>query len=122
MELSSGPQLTNGRRVVRAFAVLVFATGLALSAARVVGTRFEPILVVPAVLAVLVGWLVSHLDIVPRVAALVVAFVASGLVVAYASDGTANSFTRGLLELFAMALLYIFPGIGMWLPGYLYGR
>ncbi len=98
MELSSGPQLTNGRRVVRAFAVLVFATGLALSAARVVGTRFEPILVVPAVLAVLVGWLVSHLDIVPRVAALVVAFVASGLVVAYASDGTANSFTRGLLD------------------------
>ncbi len=98
MELSSGPQLTNGRRVVRAFAVLVFATGLALSAARVVGTRFEPILVVPAVLAVLVGWLVSHLNIVPRVAALVAAFVASGLVVAYASDGTANSFTRGLLD------------------------
>jgi TRAP-type mannitol/chloroaromatic compound transport system permease large subunit len=27
-----------------------------------------------------------------------------------------------VIVLFAMALLYIFPGIGMWLPGYLYGR
>ncbi|MEY2581751.1 MAG: hypothetical protein QOE09_1600 [Ilumatobacteraceae bacterium] len=98
MELTSGPPLTNGRRVVRAFAVLVFAFGLALSGARVVGTRFEPILFVPAVLAVLVGWLVSRLHIVARVAALLVAFIASGLIVAYASDGTANSFTRGLVD------------------------
>ena len=27
-----------------------------------------------------------------------------------------------VIVLFAMALLYIFPGIGMWLPSYLYGR
>ncbi|MGQ0486635.1 MAG: TRAP transporter large permease [Hyphomicrobiales bacterium] len=26
------------------------------------------------------------------------------------------------IVVFAMVLLYIFPGIGMWLPGYLYGR
>jgi hexulose-6-phosphate isomerase len=49
MELAPGPALTNGRRVVRALAVLAFATGLALSGARVVGTRFEPVLLVPAV-------------------------------------------------------------------------
>jgi tripartite ATP-independent transporter DctM subunit len=27
-----------------------------------------------------------------------------------------------VIVLFAMVLLYVFPGIGMWLPGYLYGR
>ena len=98
MELSGGPPLTNGRRVVRALAVLVFAAGLALSGARVVGTRFEPILMIPAILAVLVGWLVSRLHIVARVATLAVTFVASGILVAYAADGTANSFSRGLID------------------------
>jgi TRAP-type mannitol/chloroaromatic compound transport system permease large subunit len=26
------------------------------------------------------------------------------------------------IVVFAMVLLYMFPSIGMWLPGYLYGR
>jgi TRAP-type mannitol/chloroaromatic compound transport system permease large subunit len=26
------------------------------------------------------------------------------------------------IQVFALALLYIFPGIGMWLPGVLYGN
>ena len=98
MELSASPPLTNGRRVVRALAVFVFAGGLALSGARVVGTRFEPILMVPAVLAVVVGWLVSRLHLVARVAALTITFVVSGILVAYAADGTADSFSRGLLD------------------------
>ncbi len=98
MELTAGPGLTNGRRLVRALAVLVFAVGLALSGARVVGTRFEPILVLPAVLAVLVGWLLSRLPLVVRAIAQAMAFVGSGLLVAYAADGTASSFVRGLFD------------------------
>jgi Transglutaminase-like superfamily/TgpA N-terminal domain len=98
VELTRGPSLTNGRRFVRALAVLVFASGLALSGARVVGTRFEPIMFVPAVLAVLVGWLMSRLHVVARIIGHAVAFVASGLIVAYAADGTTSSFTRGLLD------------------------
>jgi hypothetical protein len=98
MELSAGPGLTNGRRLVRALAVLAFAGGLALSGARVVGTRFEPILLVPAVLAVFVGWLVSRFHIVVRAIALGAAFIGSGLLVAYLSDGKFTSFTHGLLD------------------------
>jgi Transglutaminase-like superfamily/TgpA N-terminal domain len=98
VELSAGPGLTNGRRFVRALAVLLFAGGLALSGARVVGTRLEPILLVPAVLAVLVGWLVSRLHIVARAIVLLVAFIGSGLLVAYLSDGKLTSFTNGLLD------------------------
>src|SRR4051812_31548246 len=98
VELNDGPPLTNGRRLVRALAVFVFAVGLALSGARVVGTRFEPVLFIPAGLAVLVGWLVCRRHVVLRVAALVAAFVVSGLAVAYASGGTADSFIRGLRD------------------------
>ena len=98
MELVATPSLTNGRRVVRCLAVLVFAAGLALSGARVVGTRFEPILFIPVALAVFVGWLVSRLHIVGRIIALAAAFIGSGLLVAYASDGTSKSFVRGLLD------------------------
>jgi transglutaminase-like putative cysteine protease len=98
VELTPGPSLTNGRRIVRALAVLVFACGLSLSAARVVGTRVEPILFIPAVLAVLVGWLMSRMHIVARVLGQLTGFVVSGLLVAYAAEGTAASFGRGLLD------------------------
>ncbi|HEX3089658.1 MAG TPA: transglutaminase domain-containing protein [Ilumatobacteraceae bacterium] len=97
MELNS-PPLMNGRRVVRALAVLVFACGLSLSAARVVGTRFEPLFFIPAGLAVLLGWLMSRMHIVARVLGQVAGFVASGIAVAYASGGTTGSFLRGLLD------------------------
>lgn len=98
MELAAGPGLTNGRRLVRAFAVMVFATGLALSGARVVGTRFEPILLVPAGLAVLTGWLLSRRHLVVRVAGQALAFVGSGIFVTYAADGTPSDFGNGLLD------------------------
>ncbi len=98
MELTPGPGLTNGRRIVRALAVLVFACGLSLSAARVVGTRVEPILFIPAGLAVLVGWSMSRMRIVARVLGQLAGFVASGLLVAYAAEGTAASFVRGLVD------------------------
>ncbi|MEP7203182.1 MAG: transglutaminaseTgpA domain-containing protein [Ilumatobacteraceae bacterium] len=98
MELAPGPRLTNGRRVARTFAVLVFSVGLALSAARVVGTRFEPIFLIPAAAAVFVGWLLSRVNVVARVAAYIVAFAGSCLAVAYVSDGTARSVTDGLID------------------------
>ena len=98
MELAPGPGLTNGRRLVRAIAVLVFAAGLSLSAARVVGTRLEPILLVPGVLAVFVGWLLARLPILIRALGQAVAFVGSGMCVAYASNGTAADFVKGLLN------------------------
>lgn len=98
MELDRGAELSNGRRVVRALAVGVFAIGLSLSGARVVGTRFEPLLVVPAVVAVGIGWLVSRLAMIPRVIAHVAGFVISGLIVAYAAGGTASDFGHGLLD------------------------
>ncbi len=98
MELARGPRLTNGRRLVRALAVLVFACGLALSGARVVGTRFEPILLIPAAAAVLVGWLLARLPLIARAAGQVVAFVGCGLLVAYLADGTSADFVRGLLD------------------------
>ena len=97
MELT-GPGLTNGRRIVRALAVFVFAAGLALSGATVVGSNIEPVLFIPAGLAVVIGWLVYRQHIVVRFAAQVAGFVASGMAVAYASGGTAKSFTRGLLD------------------------
>ena len=98
MELRPGPRLTNGRRIVRAVAVAVFACGLALSGARVVGTRFEPSLFVPAVLAVLAGWVLARLHIVARVAGLAATFVVAEVLVAYASEGTLASLGRGLLD------------------------
>ncbi|MGZ4767149.1 MAG: transglutaminase-like domain-containing protein [Ilumatobacteraceae bacterium] len=98
MELAPGPGLTNGRRLVRAVAVLVFAIGLAISGARVVGTRFEPVLLVPAVLAVLVGWVTSRLPLIARGIGQVVVFVGAGISVAYASDGTVADFGHGLLD------------------------
>jgi transglutaminase-like putative cysteine protease len=98
VELTHSPSLGNGRRVVRALAVLVFACGLALSGARVVGTRVEPILFIPAGLAVLVGWLTSRINVVARVIGQAIAFVGSGLIVAYAAEGTTTSFTRGLVD------------------------
>ena len=98
MELGRGPRLTNGRRVVRALAVWIFACGLALSGARVVGTRFEPILLIPATVAVLVGWLLARLPVIARVVGHVVGFVGCGLLVAYLADGTSAKFVRGLLD------------------------
>ena len=98
MELVHAPNLTNGRRVVRAFAVLVFAVGLALSGARVVGTRLEPILLLPAVIAVLTGWLLYRFHLIARALSQAVAFVGSGVLVAYASDGTTSSLGKGLLD------------------------
>lgn len=98
MELVAEPSVTSGRRIVRALAVLMFAAGLALSGARVVGTRFEPILFIPAAMAVLVGWLASRLHIIGRALCFGVAFVGSGLLVAFVADGTTTSFTRGLLD------------------------
>ena len=98
MELVHTPGLTNGRRVVRAFAVLVFAVGLALSGARVVGTRFEPILLIPAVLAVSTGWLLSRSHLVARALSQAVVFAGSAVLVAYVSDGTSSSVVKGLLE------------------------
>ena len=97
------PRLANGRRIVRASAVMVFGTGLALSGARVVGTRLEPILLVPVLVASLVGWLTARLTMVARVACQVVAFVGSGMIVTYASDGTAADFAHGLLARAASA-------------------
>jgi len=84
--------------LVRALAALVFAGGLALSAARVVGTRFEPILLIPAGTAVLFGWLMSRLHVVARVAGFIVVFYASIFAVAHASDGTTRSVIDGLLD------------------------
>jgi transglutaminase-like putative cysteine protease len=98
VELRPGPRLTNGRRVVRTGAVAVFACGLALSGARVVGTRLEPILFVPAVLAVLVGWLLARMRIVVRVVGFAATFVVADVLVAYASEGTLASLGRGLLD------------------------
>jgi hypothetical protein len=97
MELAPGP-ITNGRRLVRAVAVLVFATGLALSGARVLGTRFEPVLLLPGVLAVFVGWAMSRLPFVARVIGQLLMFVGSGIAVAYAADGTSADFSHGLLD------------------------
>ena len=94
----AGAGLTNGRRLVRALAVLVFGIGLSLSAARAVGTRLEPLLVVPAVLGVFAGWLVSRYALIPRVAAHVAAFVASGLIVASGANGKPGDFWHGLLD------------------------
>ncbi|HEX2782381.1 MAG TPA: transglutaminase-like domain-containing protein [Ilumatobacteraceae bacterium] len=98
MELGRVPALLNGRRLVRALAVLIFATGLALSGARAVGTRFEPVLLIPGLLAVLVGWSMARLHILVRALGQAVVFVGSGLWVAYASDGTAADLGRGLLD------------------------
>jgi hypothetical protein len=98
MELVRTPSLTNGRRVVRALAVLVFAVGLSLSGARVVGTRLEPILLVPAFIAVFTGWLLSRFHLIARAIGQLAAFVGSGLLVAYASDGTTSSLGKGLLD------------------------
>ena len=98
MELIAGPSLTNGRRVARALAVLVFACGLSLSAARVVGTRAEPLFFIPAGVAVLIGWLMSRMHIIARVLGQLVGFIASGVLVAYGSGGTSGSFGRGLLD------------------------
>jgi transglutaminase-like putative cysteine protease len=92
------PALLNGRRLVRALAVLVFATGLALSGARAVGTRFEPVLLIPGLLTVLVGWSMARLHILLRILGQAAMFVGSGLCVAYASDGTAADLGRGLLD------------------------
>ncbi|MEO8267795.1 MAG: transglutaminase domain-containing protein [Ilumatobacteraceae bacterium] len=98
MELVHTPGLTNGRRVVRALAVLVFAVGLALSGARVVGTRLEPILLIPAVLAVFTGWLLSRVHFVARAFSQAAAFFGSAVLVAYASDGSTSSVGKGLLD------------------------
>jgi protein-glutamine gamma-glutamyltransferase len=98
VELTPGPPLTNGRRIVRVAAVTVFAFGLALSGARVVGTRFEPTLFVPAVFAVLAGWLLARLHVLARVAGFLAAFVAAEVLVAYATEGTLASLGRGLLD------------------------
>ena len=92
------PALLNGRRLVRAAAVFVFATGLALSGARAVGTRFEPVLLIPAFLAVVVGWSTARLHILVRALCQAVVFVGSGMCVAYASDGKAADLGRGLLD------------------------
>ncbi len=92
------PALLNGRRLARAAAVFVFATGLALSGARAVGTRLEPVLLIPGFLAVLVGWSMARLNLLVRALGQVVVFVGSGLCVAYASDGTAADLGRGLLD------------------------
>jgi transglutaminase TgpA-like protein/transglutaminase superfamily protein len=98
MALAAGPGLTNGRRVVRAVAVMAFGAGLGLGGARVVGTRLEPILLAPVLLAAVTGWLMARLTVVVRVIGQVVAFVGSGLMVAYASGGTAVDFGHGLFE------------------------
>ncbi|MEA3185381.1 MAG: hypothetical protein QOJ74_1858 [Ilumatobacteraceae bacterium] len=98
MELTAGPGITNGRRVVRALAVLVFASGLALSGARVVGTRLEPVLLLPGALAVLVGWLLARLPLLARVVAHAVVFVGTELCVAYVANGTAADVGRGLRD------------------------
>ena len=74
MELGAGPSMTNGRRSVRALAVLVFGVGLALSAARVLGTRFEPVLLIPVGIAVVVGWILTPLHLVARASGQVVSF------------------------------------------------
>jgi hypothetical protein len=63
-----------------------------------VGSNIEPVLFIPAGLAVVIGWLVSRQHVVVRFGAQVAGFVASGMAVAYASGGTAKSFTRGLLD------------------------
>jgi transglutaminase-like putative cysteine protease len=98
VELTDDPALTNGRRIVRALAVFTFAAGLALSGARVVGTRFEPIFFVPAGVAVLVGWLLSRVHVIGRIAVLALAFVGSCVAVAYLADGSLSSFGRGLVD------------------------
>ena len=98
MELGTGPGMTNGRRTVRALAVLVFGVGLALSAARVVGTRFEPVLLIPVGVALLVGWILTPQHLVARVIGQAVAFAGTCLLVSYLSDGTAADAGRGLLD------------------------
>ena len=90
--------MTNGRRSVRALAVFVFGVGLALSSARVVGTRFEPILVIPVVLAIAVGWILTPLHGITRAIGQVVTFAGTCVVVAYLSNGTAADAGRGLLD------------------------
>ena len=98
MELGTGPGMTNGRRTVRALAVLVFGVGLALSAARVVGTRFEPVLLIPVGVALLVGWILTPQHLVARVMGQAVAFAGTCVLVSYLSDGTAADAGRGLLD------------------------
>ena len=90
--------MTNGRRIVRALAVLVFGVGLALSAARVVGTRFEPVLLIPVATAVLVGWTLTPLHLVARAIGQAVAFAGTCVLVAYLSDGKAADAGHGLLD------------------------
>ena len=98
MELGAGPSMTNGRRSVRALAVLAFGVGLALSAARVLGTRFEPVLLIPVGIAVVVGWILTPLHLVARAIGQVVSFAGTCVLVAYLSDGTAGDAGRGLLD------------------------
>ncbi|MEY2524863.1 MAG: hypothetical protein QOJ66_3428, partial [Ilumatobacteraceae bacterium] len=90
--------MTNGRRSVRAIAVMAFGVGLALSAARVVGTRFEPVFLIPVGLAVAVGWILTPLHIVTRTIGQAVTFAVMCLLVAYLSNGTAADAGRGLLD------------------------
>ncbi|HVE19530.1 MAG TPA: hypothetical protein VNB52_10605, partial [Ilumatobacteraceae bacterium] len=98
MELGPAPAMTNGRRSVRALAVLVFGVGLALSSARVVGTRFEPVLLIPVILAIGVGWILTPLHGITRAIGQAVTFAGTCVLVAYLSDGTAADAGRGLLD------------------------
>ncbi|MEY2400260.1 MAG: hypothetical protein QOJ08_371, partial [Ilumatobacteraceae bacterium] len=98
MELGTRPGMTNGRRTVRALAVLVFGVGLSLSAARVVGTRFEPVLLIPVGVALLVGWVLTPRHLVARVIGQAAAFAGTCVLVSYLSDGTAADAGRGLLD------------------------
>ncbi len=98
VELTPGPVSPTGVASFAPSPCWCSRSACALSAARVVGTRLEPILLVPAVLAVLVGWLLSRISIVARVAGQAVAFVGSGLFVAYAAGRNVCRPSRGLLD------------------------
>jgi transglutaminase-like putative cysteine protease len=96
--LIPGPRLTNGRRLVRGLAVTVFGSGLALSGARVVGSRLQPVLFIPVALAVLVGWSTSRLPAMVRIVGQVAAFAGSGVLVAYGAHGTKSDLGHGLVD------------------------
>ncbi|MGB8859311.1 MAG: hypothetical protein WCC60_08645, partial [Ilumatobacteraceae bacterium] len=98
MDLSTGLNVTNPRRAARAAAIAIFGVGMALSAARVVGSVVEPLFFIPVLSAVLVGWLGSRLGPGSRLLLQLASFAGAGLLVAYGADGTGADLRKGLID------------------------
>ncbi len=98
MGLAVGPGLTNGRRLVRAASVALFGAGLALAAARVIGSQFESVFFIPVGMAAMVGFVVARLPMRFRVLANVLVFVGSAFVFAAAAKASTSDVWNGLVD------------------------